>query len=169
MLYNGLVVGGAIMQLRDYRINCGMTQKQASAFLGVSDKTYFRYENDTKYINSLKYLKMCELLAEKSLVDETHGIISIDYIKKTVDDVFNNYDINYCYLFGSYAKGKQTEASDVDLLIDAPITGLKYYGLLQELMDRLHKKVDLITFDEALNNKDFLKEVFKDGIRIYSK
>ena len=155
------------MQLKENRLACGFTQKQAADFLGVAYKTYFRYEKESKYHENLKYKKMCEMLAEKAKVDEEHGILSIDTIKSITSNVFKKYDINYCYLFGSYAKNKQTETSDVDLLIDSSITGLNYYGLLQDLSDNLHKKVDLIRLDDALNNKEFIKEVFKEGIKIY--
>ena len=40
---------------------------------------------------------------------------------------------NYCVLFGSYAKGKAKETSDVDLLISADIKGLKFYGMVENL------------------------------------
>ena len=155
------------MELKDYRLKCNMTQKEAALYLGVSDKTYFRYETDNKYIGSLKYQKMCELLEDKCKVDEEHGILTINEIKEIVSEVFKKYNINYCYLFGSYAKGKANEKSDVDLLIDSEITGLKYYGLLQDLMDSLHKKVDLIKIESAKDNLVFINEVLKDGVKIY--
>lgn len=158
---------GDIMELREYRNKCGMTQKEAALFLGVSDKTYFRYENDDKYINTLKYRKMCDLLSEKCRIDEEHGLLSISGIKEIVGNILSKYDINYCYLFGSYAKGKATETSDVDLFIDSDITGLKYFGLLQELMDSLHKKVDLIKVEQAKDNISFINEILKEGIKIY--
>lgn len=155
------------MKLKDYRMKCKMTQKEAALFLGVSDKTYFRYENEDKYIGNLKYQRMCELLADKCKIDEEHGLLTIDEIKNIVSSVFKNYSINYCYLFGSYAKGKATEKSDVDLLIDSDITGLKFYGLLQDLIDSLHKKVDLIKIESAKENITFINEVLKEGVKIY--
>ena len=50
----------------------------------------------------------------------------------------------YCYLFGSYAKGKATEQSDVDLLISTKATGLRFYEIAERLRESLHKKVDLV-------------------------
>ena len=155
------------MELRSLRNECGFTQKQAAQFLGISYKTYFRYENDEKYINTLKYDRMCELLANEAKLDEDHGVLTIENIKEVVTKVFSKYDIKVCYLFGSYAKGLQKETSDVDLMIDSTITGLNYYGLLQDLIDELHKRVDLIIMDEAVKNPEFIKEILKDGIRIY--
>ena len=155
------------MRLLEYRKRCGLTQQEASVLLGVSPKTYFRYETDDKYVGSLKYQKMCEILEEKCKIDDEHGLLTVDFIKEHVAKVLQKYNINYCYLFGSYAKGKATESSDVDLLIDSDINGLKYYGLLQDLIDNLHKKVDLIKYDSAVSNPEFLNEILKDGIRIY--
>ena len=85
------------MLLKEYRNKCGMTQKEAALFLGVSDKTYFRYESEEKYINTLKYQKMCDLLSEKCRIDEEHGILTINEIKEVVSQVFKNYDIIVIY------------------------------------------------------------------------
>ncbi len=49
-------------------------------------------------------------------------------------------NINFCYLFGSYAKGKETPASDIDLLISANVKVLKFYVLVEELRLTFRKK-----------------------------
>lgn len=155
------------MKLKEYRNACNFTQKEAAVFLGVSDKTYFRYENEDKYEGSLKYMKMCELLADKGKIDETHGILTLAQIKESLVSVFQKYDVSFAYLFGSYAKGKASEKSDVDILVGTSISGLSYYGLLQDAIDSLHKNVDLIRLKDTLENEDFLNEILKDGIKIY--
>lgn len=155
------------MDLKELRNKCKMTQKEASFFLKIPLRTYSRYENEVKYRNTLAYDKMCDILSEKCMVDETHGILSIEEITRTVRTILEKYDINFCYLFGSYAKNKANECSDVDLLIDSNITGLNYYGLLQDLIDNLHKQVDLIKYDATIKNEILLKEIMKDGIKIY--
>ena len=88
-------------------------------------------------------------------------------IKVIVAEVLKSYDVNFCYLFGSYAKNKATDTSDVDLLIDSPITGLNFYGLVEELRTSLCKKVDLLKVNQLVNNEELLVEILKDGIRIY--
>ena len=110
---------------------------------------------------------MVELLEEQCRIDEEHGILSFDYIVSQVNNIFTNYDINFCYLFGSYAKNKPNEKSDIDLLIDSKITGLDYYGLLENLKEILHKNIDLVRFDDCIQNTPFIKEIMKDGIKIY--
>ena len=70
-------------------------------------------------------------------------------------------------MFGSYAKNKATPKSDIDLLIDTEVTGLDFFGLIEELRQSLHKKIDLLKINQLNNNQELLKEILKDGIKIY--
>ena len=81
--------------------------------------------------------------------------------------MFSNYDIEYCYLFGSYAKGNASNISDVDLFVSTSVTGLRYFGLVEQLRERLKKKVDLLNFNQIKDNTEVLNEILKDGIKIY--
>ena len=81
--------------------------------------------------------------------------------------MFSNYDIEYCYLFGSYAKGKASDISDVDLFVSTSVTGLRYFGLVEQLRERLKKKVDLLNINQIKDNAEVLNEILKDGIKIY--
>ena len=49
--------------------------------------------------------------------------------------------------FGSYARGENTDKSDLDLLVEfgAKISLLDLAGLTQDLSEHLHIKVDLVT------------------------
>ena len=100
-------------------------------------------------------------------IDEEHGLLTIDDIKRKCSKVLKNYDVNYCYLFGSYAKGKETPVSDVDLLISANIKGLKFYGLVEELRTALNKKVDVLDINQLKSNLELTEEILKDGVKIY--
>ena len=63
-------------------------------------------------------------------ISETTGILSLESITKTVITILSNYDVQFCYLFGSYAKGKPTPISDEDLFIDGTnIHGLDYFSI----------------------------------------
>lgn len=155
------------MTLKELRQNKGMTQQEAALLLQVSLRSYKDYENDPFKADSIKYKYMFEKLQEANLIDEEHGILKVEDIKKIIESVLTNYNVNFCYLFGSYAKKYATEKSDVDLLIDTEITGLKFFGLVEELRNTLRKKVDVLTLEQLEDNQLLLKEIFKDGIKIY--
>ena len=84
-----------------------------------------------------------------------------------LDKYFVKYNVNYCYLFGSYAKGKATPSSDVDLLISADIKGMRFYGLIEEIRTSLHKKVDVLDINQLKDNIELVNEILKDGVKIY--
>jgi predicted nucleotidyltransferase len=94
----------------------------------------------------------------------------LDLLIGQAKKVFSKYspeDIEYVYLFGSYAKGKAEDKSDVDLLLSGAITGLDFFVLQDELRQALHKKVDLIKLIDLKDNTSFLNEILKSGRRIY--
>ena len=81
--------------------------------------------------------------------------------------IFEKYDVEFCYLFGSYAKAKAKPASDVDLLISVNVKGLKFYGLVEEIRTALHKRVDILDVNQLKDNLELTQEILKDGIKIY--
>ena len=87
---------------------------------------------------------MVDTLKEYNKIDENHGVLTIDKIKEITSEVFKEYGVSYCYLFGYYAKGITHEISCIDLLISMRVTGLDFFGLIDELREKLHKKVDLL-------------------------
>ena len=85
-----------------------------------------------------------EKLFTYGYIDEENGILTVDKIKEICVSVLSDYPVEYCYLFGSYAKGKATPTSDVDLLVYTTVSGLEFYGLVEELREKLKKKVDAL-------------------------
>lgn len=100
-------------------------------------------------------------------IDEETGILELEDIVQKCTEVFERYEVSFCYLFGSYAKGKATQTSDVDLLISANVKGIKFYGLVEEIRTALHKKVDVLDMNQLKENIELTEEIFKDGIKIY--
>ena len=95
------------------------------------------------------------------------GILTVEQITETCKKVFEGLEINYCYLFGSYAKGKATDISDVDLLVSTEFSGMKIYALIENLREELKKRVDLITKEQLDSSPELLNEILKYGIKIY--
>lgn len=99
-------------------------------------------------------------------------------MKYSVDDIKNkietqrsileqNYDVKNLFLFGSYAKGLQTDNSDIDFLVEFSSTNADMFVMvdLQEfLMNLFGKKVDLGTPNGL---KSFIKnQVLSEAIRL---
>lgn len=158
------------MRLRELRESYNISQLQAATIVGMPLRSYVRYESDDFYGDELKRQFIISKLKSECEIDETKGLLSIDKIKKTVSKVFDNEykgQIDFCYLFGSYAKGYAKDNSDVDLYVSTSLDGFKFVGLMEKLRLALHKKVDLIKMNSEHLNAVLLKEIMKDGIKIY--
>ena len=151
-------------ELKKNRLELNITQEEAARLLNISRRTYQKYETIENNDPKLDYYVF--KFKELNKVDENTGLLSIDKIKAVVSSIMSKYKIKTCYLFGSYAKDKASPSSDIDLLIDFDITGLSYYGLVEELREKLHKKVDLLTLKSIENNSQMLFEILKYGIKI---
>ena len=155
------------MELKNIRMSKGLTQVQAAQILGVSRRTYIKYENGEANLPEIKYHFLCRTLEEYGRIDEEHGLLTIDQIREVCSRVFEEYGVEYGYLFGSYAKGKATEKSDVDLLVSMPVNGLKFFGLVEMLREELKKKVDVLDVAQLNHNAALVQEILRDGIKIY--
>ncbi|MBQ8933309.1 MAG: nucleotidyltransferase domain-containing protein [Lachnospiraceae bacterium] len=154
-------------ELKDCRLQKELTQKEAAKRIGVSLRSYIMYENDEDRKNTPKYRFLLQELEKVDVLDETHGILSVEAIKNKCSDVLSSYQVEFCYLFGSYAKGKATEQSDVDLLICTEVTGLRFFEITERLREALHKKVDILDLKQMVHNEALIREILKWGVRIY--
>ena len=156
-----------MVDLKELRIEKKMTQQEVADLVGISLRSYKSYENDEEKRDTIKYKYIVEQLSKINYIDEETGILELEDIVRKCTEVFERYEVSFCYLFGSYAKGKATQTSDVDLLISANVKGLKFYGLVEEIRTALHKKVDVLDMNQLKENIELTEEIFKDGIKIY--
>lgn len=159
------------MILKDTRKQYGLTQKEAADIAGVPLRTYVRYEKDEAYGNVLIRHGIVNKINDRCEITERKGILTIKQIKTNINEIIKNEystSIDFCYLFGSYAKGYATETSDVDLCVSTSLTGLDVFGLAEDIRNVLHKKIDLVRLSSLNNNLPLIKEIMKDGIKIYS-
>ena len=154
------------MNLKEFRKQHRITQKEAASLVGVPYRTYIRYEENESYVGTYKYNKIFEDLNNKLIIDENHGILSLDNIKELLVPILLKNNIHYCYLFGSYAKRNPKENSDVDLLVDTSITGMEFFTLVELIRATLGKKVDLLRLSDLRADNPIVLEILKDGIRI---
>lgn len=154
------------MTLRELRKEKELNQKEAASIANVSLRTYIYYENDPNKVDTNTYKHLYNSLYHYKYVDEEHGILDIETITKIVVPILKKHNISYCYIFGSYAKGNPRENSDVDLLVDTDITGLAFFGLIEELRVALKKKVDLLPINVIQPNNPISLDILKYGKRI---
>lgn len=96
-------------------------------------------------------------------------IYSVPQLQNALFPLFRDYGVKKAILFGSYGKGTATEKSDVDLLVDSNLRGLRFVGLLEDIQQVLEKDVDL--FDVSHIQPDSLidREIRQTGVTIYEK
>ena len=160
------------MDLKETRLEYGLQQVDAARIIGIPVRTFRRYEGDNNYGNIYKRQMFIELLNKHCEITEHKGLLSIDFIRNQLTSLFDTEykgEIDFCYLFGSYAKGKAKEESDVDLYVSSSLTGMRFVGLIERIRQTLHKKIDLLRSSELSNNIDLINEIMKEGIKIYGQ
>ena len=99
-------------------------------------------------------------------------IYSIEEIKKIVAPIARQHGVDRLYLFGSYARGEATDASDLDFCVDAPaLRGLfALGGLYADLETAFAKKLDLVTVKSLQHNSDrhFVSNLEKERVLVYA-
>jgi len=66
--------------------------------------------------------------------------------KEKIVEICQRNDIEFCALFGSFARGEADEKSDIDLLVKfSKPKGFDWLDAAFEIEDSLGKKVDLVT------------------------
>jgi len=94
------------------------------------------------------------------------GTLSIEQIKQIAVPIFRKYDIKIAWLFGSYARGDATAASDIDIRLErGRRMGLEYVRFYRELQEALGKKVDIYVTEQLLTS--FLRTIKDDEVLLY--
>ncbi len=96
------------------------------------------------------------------------AILTLDIIQEKVSPIAKKYQFSKVYLFGSYARGKATEESDVDLAFESEAI-LSYFDIFKiesELEEALGKEVDLVPVIQLSEAKTPIgKYMFEKGFQ----
>jgi len=77
----------------------------------------------------------------------------VDTLRKFVAEHGKEYEIKKMGIFGSVARGEQTETSDVDIYYEGPALGIKSLsGLPLALSEYLGASVDVVREHSGLNS-----------------
>ena len=93
-------------------------------------------------------------------------IYSIEDIKTALYPVFVKHRVKKAVLFGSYVKGLANSTSDVDLLLDSGLRGLKFVGLIEDVRSALDKEVDVFDKTHIIADSKIFSEISRDGVII---
>lgn len=88
----------------------------------------------------------------------------LEKIREKVKPVAEKYNLVYIWIFGSYAKRKQTKDSDIDIIVrtEDVIGGFKIVEVKFALEEALKKQVDIITTESikgSLLENENLEEI----------
>lgn len=91
----------------------------------------------------------------------------IDDIKNKIIPVVKRHKIKKAGIFGSFAKGVMTEASDVDILVelDNSLSLLDFVRIKFDFEDALNRKVDLVEY-KAIKPR-LREQILAEELRVY--
>ena len=94
---------------------------------------------------------------------------NISNITEVLSPVFSRYGISHAILFGSIAKGVATDKSDLDLLVDSNLRGLKFVGFIEAVRRAVGMPVDVFDVSHIENGSKIDREIQSTGVMIYEK
>lgn len=94
---------------------------------------------------------------------------TISQIEERLAPVFRGNNVRRAILFGSYGKGSATAESDVDILVDSGLSGLSFFGLLDDVCQSLDCSVDLIDTQDVIPGSMIDREIQGSGVVIYER
>lgn len=95
------------------------------------------------------------------------SIYTVPQLREILRPVFDQYGIRRAVLFGSYGKGVATERSDVDLLVDSGLRGLRFVGFLNDVQRAVGKDVDMFDVAHIEAGSSLDREIRETGVTVY--
>lgn len=81
--------------------------------------------------------------------------------------VFAGYGVSRAILFGSVAAGTDTDKSDLDLLVDSGLRGLKFVGFMEAVRQAAGMPVDVFDVTHIERGSRIDQEIQATGVTIY--
>ncbi len=96
-------------------------------------------------------------------------MVNANILQTELRPIFVSYGIKKAVLFGSVSKGTNTENSDIDIMVDSNLKGLKFLGFLESIKQVVGADVDLIDVSHIEKDSAVEKEIIRTGKVIYEK
>lgn len=93
---------------------------------------------------------------------------TITMVESAIRQLLRRYHAEYALLFGSYARGEQTEESDVDVVVFGGPSFKKtnIFAFAEDLRQLTGKDVDAFEISEVNVGTPFYETVLREGRRI---
>jgi len=98
-------------------------------------------------------------------------MITLDTISEIISPVAKDLGLSRVIVFGSYARGEQTEGSDVDLIIDGggTLVGGQLFIAIGKMVKALPIKADIFELSEVKNPSPTYTNIMQEGVVIYER
>ena len=93
--------------------------------------------------------------------------LNISLVSDALRPVFKKHNIKKAVLFGSVAKESNFVDSDVDILVDSGLKGLKFLGLVEDMHLALNKPVEVFDISHIKKGSKAEREIKNTGVLIY--
>ncbi|MCL2607879.1 MAG: nucleotidyltransferase domain-containing protein [Methanomassiliicoccaceae archaeon] len=100
---------------------------------------------------------------------KSQKILSIEELKEVIRPVAEKYGVERIYLFGSIAKGTNTEESDYDFCIEKGKVRdyFEFSAFYNAIEKAVGTEVDIIT--TKTNNTEFLNKIKEEWVLVYGE
>lgn len=92
-------------------------------------------------------------------------------IEQVIRELLHKYHAEYALLFGSYARGEATAASDIDVIVvgGANFRPRDIFAFGEELRQRTQKDVDAFEIREVNTGTPFYESIMREGSRLHEE
>jgi predicted nucleotidyltransferase/DNA-binding XRE family transcriptional regulator len=154
--------------IRTTRLLAGLTQAQLADAAATSQSAISAYENDEREPAISTLTKLIEAMGATLQVDvqwptgslRARVLAAAPDIRRLVE----KYGFSNARLFGSVARGEDTEDSDIDLMVSGDRNWKDLAGLQLALQDRLGAYVDVVP--DNVMKPNVLATAIKDAVVI---
>lgn len=87
----------------------------------------------------------------------------LKFLRHNKDFLRKEFGVSHISLFGSFARGEETEESDIDLFVDMPPDLHKLLSLIEFLEKKLNRKIDIVRKREHLKQR-LIKRIQEEKI-----
>lgn len=87
----------------------------------------------------------------------------LKFLRQNKGFLRKEFGVSHISLFGSFARGEETEESDIDLFVDMPPDLHKLLSLIEFLEKKLNRKIDIVRNREHLKQR-LIKRIQEEKI-----